>query len=74
MVNKCTGGHEIHDFQPRYSEGTQMVPVFKDMGVPGIQQMEYVDGKHKTYIYDICTRCGITVKPNEYTNVSGKEG
>lgn len=70
MVGKCTGDHEIHDFQPRYSEGTQMVPVFENTGVSGIQSMKYVDGKHKTYIYDICTRCGITIKPNSTDEAS----
>jgi hypothetical protein len=60
----CVGGQNYHNFEPRYSEGWTTYPVFKEK-VGEVFVTENREGIYKTYIYDICTRCGKIIKPSE---------
>lgn len=57
-MSECAGGQTYHQFEPRYSSE----PISLDLY--GAMNSLYSEIHHKkTYVYDICTRCGKTVTP-----------
>lgn len=71
-MNKCTSWFG-HKFQPRYDTKTEIVPYIEFVGDSQIwgfpidlQEMaEKLKNTTRTYVYDICVKCGEKVERNK---------
>jgi len=61
QAESCIKG-KAHQFEPRYSLGG--VNGFETEGVPPDLYIKMVQSlRSKTYVYDICVKCGKIIKP-----------